>query len=118
MAVVTPTAATHGHDDALPVVVLSVTPALLESALGRILAAAGWEVRDPLEPRPLGRQAVVAVVSELADANGIDAPVTVVLPDQHGRGGRVLRDGGNAAVPLPPDDGVLPALLQIIDAAR
>lgn len=101
-----------------PVVFISVHPALLESTLRRLLVARGWRVADPSGPVEARERLAAAVVSqERVGDLGEAAEVTLVLPDEAGRGGS-LRRRGSPSEPLPARLADLEEILEVLPAVE
>lgn len=103
-----PTDATGADLPARPTVRVAVQPALLASALGRLLRDSGWDVEaagQGAQPTTSVAAAVVSQDSEI-DLRDLQAELTVVLPDGAGRGGRLVRRDGDGRQLAPTGDPV------------
>ena len=100
--------------DERPVVLVAIEPALLESTLGHLFSARGWNVmRSPAPSASI--DAAVVSRDRVAEA-GCSARLVVVLPDESGTGGSLTR-GDRPSEPFLADVGGLKELVELLPAA-
>lgn len=103
--------------DSQRIVLISVNPALLASVLARLLRERGWSVG---EQRPDGGPPPAAAIlsaDAVIDLRQVDSPLTIVLPDDDGRNGQLLRTGDPQGDPFESPREMLGTILDLVGTA-